>query len=349
MPGPRRRTPWWRVLAVILAVLLGGCSAPEQPSPQRPAVSSAVTPLADGGTTPAQRRVVTDAATEVREITLAGTSRSYRLHISGLPAEGAGWPLLLVLHGKGGSAARMERYSGLNEAADARGVAVAYLEGRHEGWAAAPRPTRLRPDPESDVDFAGAVIDELIRTAGVDPDHVYVAGFSEGGAMALRLAAERPGWFAAAASVAGQLAGPPAPVRPRGPIPVLSIYGDADPLRPIGGLAGVPERTPEIGKEPPMPTQSTAETVAAFREAGGASRHRHEDLPATAPADGTSVSRDTWTNPGTGLQVVSVIVHGGGHTWPGGDFRSPARTVGATSGQLSAAETVLDFLVHSRS
>ncbi|WP_460444167.1 CE1 family esterase, partial [Amycolatopsis cihanbeyliensis] len=193
----------WCALVSLVPVLLCGCSSPEQPPP-RPAVSSS---LADGGGTPAKRRPVTDADTEVREITAAGRSRSYRLHSSARPAEGAGRPLLLVLHGKGGSAERMERYSGLNEAADAVGVAVAYLEGLSAGWSASPRPTALRPNPAADVDFAHAVIEELSHTADIDPEHVYVAGFSEGGAMALRLAAERPDWFAAAASVAGQLAG----------------------------------------------------------------------------------------------------------------------------------------------
>jgi polyhydroxybutyrate depolymerase len=338
----------WGTLAAAVLVLSGACSSPAREPPRESPPSTVTSPATPLGDVPARPRPgpVTDARTDVREIVVAGQARSYLLHMSARPVEGT--PLLLVLHGKGGSAQEMERYTGLNAAADAAGVAVAYLQGRYDGWAAAPRPTALRPDPAADVDFARAVIDELVDTAAVDPERVYVAGFSAGGAMALRLAAEHPGWFAAAASVAGQLPGPPAPVRPTGPIPVLSIYGDADPLRPIGGLADPPPATPGIGQEPPIATISTADTVAAFCRAGEAGELSREDLPAAAPPDGTSVSRSTCANPETGLRVTSLVVHGGGHTWPGGEFRTRARTVGVTSRQLSAATTVLDFLVSSR-
>ncbi|WP_306744688.1 alpha/beta hydrolase family esterase [Saccharothrix yanglingensis] len=331
------------LVIVVAPVALAACSGPEPAAP--PPTTSSISPVAEQTRRPVERRPVTDAATTVREISVAGRTRSYRLRASPAPVDDPGRPLALVLHGKGGSAEEMERHSGLNAVADAAGVALAYLEGVDEGWSASPKPTELRPDPAADVDFARAVVDELTDVAQVDPDHVYAVGLSEGGIMALRLAAEHPDWFAAVASVAGQLPGPPAEVRPTGPVPVLSIYGDADPLRPIGGLVDVPPGTPVIGKEPPKPTLSTAETVEAFCRVGDADERRHEELPATATPDGTSLSRDSCTNPDSGLRVVSITVHGGGHTWPGGTFPHRPSTVGVTSGQLSAADTVVDFLL----
>ncbi|APU15013.1 MULTISPECIES: alpha/beta hydrolase family esterase [Actinoalloteichus] len=331
-------------LAIAVTTALTACTAPEPAAPPAPA-----DPAAAGEEAPAALRPATDAVTTLRDISVAGTPRSYRLRMAESPAEHPGRPLILVLHGKGGSAAEMERYSGLNAAADAHGVAAAYLQGANEGWGASPQPTALRPDPDADIDFARAVIDELTSTTQIDPDRVAVAGFSEGGLMALRLAAEHPDWFTAAASVAGQLPGPPVPVQPSGPIPLLSVYGDADPLRPIDGLTTPPEGTPPIGQEPPRPTISTADTVNAFCRAGGADEHRHEELPDTDQPDGTSLTRDTCTNPTTGLRVESIVVHGGGHTWPGGEFPNPPRTVGTTSRQLSAADAVVDFLLTSRS
>ncbi|WP_016697839.1 alpha/beta hydrolase family esterase, partial [Actinoalloteichus spitiensis] len=310
--------------------------------------SSAASPVDAAEARPRPARPITDAVTTVRSVPVDGRDRSFRLRLSPGPAEDDGWPLLLALHGKGGSALEMEEHSGLNEAADAAGVAVAYLEGVDQGWGAAPRPTELRPDPNADVAYTRAVLDQLLDDARINPDRVFVVGFSEGAIMALRLAAEHPDWFAAAASVAGQLPAPPAEVRPSGPIPLLSIYGDADPLRPIEGLTSQPEGTPPIGREPPRPTVSTADTVDAFCRAGGADEQHHEEPPLTAPPDGTSLTRATCVNPDTGLEVVSIVVRGGGHTWPGGTFPNPARTVGVTSRQISAAETVLDFLVTSR-
>ncbi|MFC5057513.1 alpha/beta hydrolase family esterase [Saccharothrix xinjiangensis] len=328
--------------ALVVLVTSAACAGAE---PVAPPLATSTTADVVERFAPVERRPVADATTTVREVAVGGRTRAYRLRASPAPAGGPGRPLALVLHGKGGSAEEMEQHSGLNTAADASGVVLAYLEGVEEGWSASPEPTELRPDPAADVDFARAVVDELTGTAHVDPDHVYVVGLSEGGIMALRLAAEHPDWFAGAASVAGQLPGPPSAVRPTGPVPVLSIYGDADPLRPIDGLVAASSGTPAIGKEPPRPTISTAETAEAFCRAGDAGERRREELPPTAPPDGTSISRDTCTNPDSGLRVVSITVHGGGHTWPGGTFPYRQAVVGATSRQLSAADTVIDFLL----
>nr|Q5J1R3.1 RecName: Full=Putative esterase NocK; Flags: Precursor [Nocardia uniformis subsp. tsuyamanensis]AAT09798.1 NocK [Nocardia uniformis subsp. tsuyamanensis] len=333
-------------LALAVLVSSAACAGAEPVAPPPAPAPTAPSAVAVERFTPVERRPVADATTTAREVVVAGRTRAYRLHASpGAPALPEGRPLALVLHGKGGSAEEMERHSGLNAAADAAGVALAYLEGVAEGWSASPEPTDLRPDPDADVDFARAVVDELTGAARVDPDHVYAIGFSEGGMMALRLAAEHPDWFAGVASVAGQLPSPPAEVRPTGPIPVLSIYGDADPLRPFDGLSTAPADTPAIGKEPPKPTISTAETVEAFCRAGGADERRREEArPAAAPG-GTSTSRETCANPDSGLRVVSITVHGGGHTWPGGTFPYRPAVVGATDRQLSTADTAVDFLL----
>ena len=67
-------------------------------------------------------------------------------------------------------------------------------------------------------------------------DRVYVAGASNGGMMALRLACERTGRLAAVAVV---IANQPWPqverCRPTVPLPLILINGTDDPLMPWGG------------------------------------------------------------------------------------------------------------------
>src|SRR5690606_3108353 len=84
-----------------------------------------------------------------------------------------------------------------------------------------------------DVAFALALIDEISRRYEVDAARVYAAGFSNGGSMVFRLAAEAADRVAAAAPVAGHLwvAAP----RPARPVPLMLICGSADPLNPLEG------------------------------------------------------------------------------------------------------------------
>ena len=67
-----------------------------------------------------------------------------------------------------------------------------------------------------------------LRTGRVDPDKVFVVGFSNGGYMAHRLACELGGLVKAVVSIAG--AGPVSavPCPASAPVRVLEVHGDAD-------------------------------------------------------------------------------------------------------------------------
>jgi polyhydroxybutyrate depolymerase len=212
-----------------------------------------------------------------------GRAREYLLHRPTTDG-GRSRPLVIAFHGRGADAAHLREQSRLHEAAGARGMLVAYPEGLHEGWAAGTAVTERRPDPDADVRFTEALIGELVRTERADPERVYVVGFSMGGSMALRVAAQRPDLLAGAASVSGQLPTGSAEVRPTGPVPVMIVYGAEDPVRP---LAGLPDPAPApAGEEPVTPTVSARAGAAMFAAAGGAAD------PVTHP--GTGYDRTVW-------------------------------------------------------
>lgn len=247
-------------------------------------------------------------------------------------------PLLVAFHGRGADAAELRAKTRLERAATARGMLVAFPEGLGRGWGAGTRATKQRPDPGLDVRFTEALIKHLVRTERADPGQVYVAGFSNGGSMALRMAAERPALLAGAASVSGQL--PRAMPRWSRPGPSRS-WSSTAPTTPYG-----PSRVsspPPDPKEPILPTRSARDSAAAFAAAGGAGEpvtRQQKGYERTVWRLGKEASGGSRRPDGT---VQLLVVDDAGHTWPGSTVPLP-EGFGPVSRALDATDTILDFL-----
>ncbi len=228
-----------------------------------------------------------------------GNERSYVIF---LPEQRAPRPpLVLALHGKGGSGASFERRTRgtFDRLANRDGAIVAYPDALHGQWNAG---HRWEQDRSDDLGFLTALIDELSAEFGVDRARVYVTGLSNGASMAYRLACERPERIAAVAPVAGGLAQEIMPRCPAGktrPVPLLLIHGTADPHSGFddGELEGnLWQWTERNGcHRPPQATY--------LRDAD--------------PSDGTRTRIESY--PGCKAEVVLYAVEGGGHHWPGGN------------------------------
>jgi polyhydroxybutyrate depolymerase len=317
VPNPRR---WPGALVLALALPLAGCAG----DPERPAgapASSSATPA--GGT-------ATAAPGTREQLRVDGRTRGYLLHRPAVEGDGPK-PLVVAFHGRGSDAAGLREQTRLEKAAGARGMLVVYPEGLGQGWGAGTRKTAQRPDPGLDVRFTEALVKHLVRTEHADPERVYVAGFSNGGSMALRVAAQRPGLVAGAASVSGQLPSGAAAVEPTGPVPVMVVYGADDPVRP---LAGWPSPPPDP-EEPIVPTRSARDSAEAFAAAA------HAGPPVTERERG--YDRTVWRLGGDPAATVQLlVVHDAGHTWPGSSI-TPPQGFGPTSRALDATDTILDF------
>ncbi|WP_399886760.1 alpha/beta hydrolase family esterase [Streptomyces sp. BBFR51] len=326
-----RTRRWPGALALALALPLAGCAADsDRPDGAPPASGSSGTAGGTATATPAP----TPGAEVRAQLRVDGHTRPYLLHRPAAADDGRR-PLVIAFHGRGADAAELREKTRLEKAAAARGMLVAFPEGLDHGWGAGTRATEQRPDADTDVRFTEALIRHLVRTERADPGRVYVAGFSNGGSMALRMAAERPGLLAGAASVSGQLPAGDAAVKPTGPVPVMVVYGADDPVRPLAGLPSPPP-DPE---EPILPTLSARDSAEAFAAAGGAGD------PVTKGEKG--YDRTVWRlkaaadEPAATVQLL--VVDDAGHTWPGSTV-PPPKGFGPVSKALNATDTILDFL-----
>jgi polyhydroxybutyrate depolymerase len=141
-------------------------------------------------------------------------------------------PLVIVLHGYGGTGPGMERRTSFSAAGDSAGFAVAYPDARKNAqgkraWSGA--------SPSSpDMMMLRALIDSVAARVPIDRSRVYLAGFSNGGGMAYRAARALPNTFAAIGVVAGVAgAGVNERSAERGPA-LVAVHGVLDQTVPYG-------------------------------------------------------------------------------------------------------------------
>ncbi len=135
-----------------------------------------------------------------------GGSRSYKLWVPVTLENGCASPLLMLLHGCTHDAEDMAEISGMNEVAKANRFLVVYPEQSRLAnllkcwnWFEPKHQARDAGEPS----ILAAIIEQVCSTHTVDPNRVYVAGVSAGGAMASILAATYPDLFGGLAVLAG--------------------------------------------------------------------------------------------------------------------------------------------------
>ncbi len=254
------------------------------------------------------------------ELEAGGRERDYRLYVP----PGAGqepMPLVVVLHGALGSGEQAEDSYGWNAVADARGLIVAYPDGVRRTWNAGGGCCgRAARDSAADVAFLDRLIGTLVDQGRADPARVYLAGISNGGAMAYRYACEGGRPVAAIGSVAGAMTF--ACPSPR-PVSVMEIHGLQDRTIPIAGGEGRRKAARTV-----WPAADT--TLARFRAAN--------DCGEAGRSARGPVERTRWSC-AEGRAVELITIAGAGHQWPGSD---PHRGLGARLLDLDPPSNALD-------
>lgn len=277
-----------------------------------------------------------------------GRERGYELHLpragdAGTDVHGeAGAPLVILLHGRGGDGAGIRQITAFDDVADAHGLVVAYPDGIGHEWnytRGLPGYDKVADADRDDVAFLASLAGHLVASLRLDPDRVYLAGFSNGGFMTQRVACERPDLFAAYGSVGGagfggmtDLCVDPAPAA------FVIVHGTDDPIVPWDGITV----RSEDGREAEI-LMSVPQTLGYWAaRAGCVGEGQRGSIPAGGASPGTRVELLGVGDCATGGQVILVAVLGGGHVWPG-VASLPEETLGRINLDIDAGEMLWGF------
>jgi polyhydroxybutyrate depolymerase len=261
-------------------------------------------------------------------------------------------PAIVMLHGRPSSASGMAIITRMHEVAARRGFIVVYPEGVDNQWNAqfdligreSGRIGGMRSVvPQDDVEFLTTLMADLRVDLNIDPRRMYVAGFSNGGFMTMRMACSASDVFAGFAEVGAALY----PVMTRTcrsgrPAPMLFMHGTADPSIPFDGVEVADSQG---GTATTQITMSVRNTVAFFI----ARNHCSLRGESTTFAEGgrspdTHVIRFTPHDCDAGAPIVFYQVNGGGHQWPGVEGVLPEENFGRINMDINAGEVIWDFL-----
>lgn len=217
-------------LAFVL-VLVAGCDWPDPPPPAPP-----LTPP-DDATLLAQRPYTVQ----------------YPVGYNDDPAKQ--WPLVIALHGYGGTGTEMGRYFGI--ASLGRLGAYLYvapdgLKDRQGNTAWSPGPVHR---PPWDVEYLTALVRDVQAKERVDPKRITFIGFSQGAHMAHRMACDAADLVSGIVSIAGQVTKVSTGCVPAQHVSVLQVHGTADEAIGYYGDVNVPG-------DPAVP--SAHETIATW-------------------------------------------------------------------------------------
>lgn len=222
-------------------------------------------------------------------------------------------PLVILLHGSGSTPESLISWSRFDNLASQQSFVVASLSsGVNPGWVAFES-----QKSEVDVDYMRSEITALVRTQNIDPNRVFVVGFSAGGAMAYRAACELASQIAGIGVVSAKF-GMTTTCHPARAVAVMGVFGTGDRLIPFGGTARV---------------EAPAASIARWRA--------FDSCPATSADSGSGVvSTQIWQPCAAGTAVSYTVIQGGLHTWSGAPGLDPS----APNAQFPATTALWNFL-----
>ena len=262
-----------------------------------------------------------------------GFRRSYRVHVP-LAYDGSTLlPLVVVIHGAFDNGKGMEKFSGFSKLADRENFIVLYPEGIGifgylQHWNAGHCCGKAATDQIDDVGYLAKAIEDVSTRLSVDRSRVYMVGFSNGGMMTYRFAAEHTEMLAAAAPIAASIGGrsnADAPQwiipAPKKQLPILIMHGMDDDDIPFEGGVSMHrggERT----------YLSVEASVQFMIDANGC-----KGAPMVSNSHDGAVRMDRWDTCINSSITVLCKINGWGHIWPGPYF----------TGKLSEDDPLYNF------
>ena len=266
-----------------------------------------------------------------------------------IPPEG--WPLVMMLHGAGGSSKNVLESTGWAEMGEKVGIVTVFPNGTPRDES---KPESFSRNPQTwnsgaklslssgessaiaknidDVGFLTELLQRVCRQLKIDPKRIFVAGHSNGAQMAYLFAYKKSPMIASVGVMAGHSYADQKPLD--SPVSLIQIVGDRDPFTPMaGGKAGVLERTMTV----PPALDSPRLWAQSLGISDEAKMMRNDD----------TLTIRSWGPATTGAEVRSIVVKGHGHAYLSRQDRfHPALLFGPTVNSINATETMWEFFLH---
>ena len=311
------------LLAVLLIVLP---TAAQDSTPEATIEATTEAPTPERTLEPGQMLTFPGPGSYTVHMPYDDGDRTYHVYIPvGYHADSDPLPLVIVLHGAGGTGDDMANLTGFNSLADGDNFVVVYPNGVDGAWNDGRSPGAVTN--HDDVQFLSDIVTFMKGQLNIDARRVYATGYSRGGMMSYRLGCERGDIFAAVGSVASTMpyylittcdAAPP--------VPLIVIQGTDDPIVPWMGISGAYLSAAQTLGYWGLHNQCTA-------------RFELEVLPDIVPSDYTRVVRQAL--PGCSADFVLYGVYLGGHTWSA--HSASGTQLGATTQDIDATAVIWDF------
>jgi polyhydroxybutyrate depolymerase len=274
-----------------------------------------------------------------------GLDRHCLVHLPSTYNKANPLPLIVMLHGMGGTATNAVQQTGWSDKADTEGFIVVYPEATRPDSS---QPPSLRRNPQvwndgsgrfhaaerkiDDVKFIRELLDRLMADYSIDRRRIFVTGFSNGASMAFRLGAELADRVAAIAPNAGSCW---VAVKPSRGVSLCYITGTADPLNPLeGGFPKLAFGGRNQGGKPKVPVLAA---IAQWKKALSCPEAPLRD-------DLTNGVHTRIYGPGRdGAEVVFITIEDLGHIWAGGENQLPEFLVGKPTDKLKATDVIWNF------
>jgi polyhydroxybutyrate depolymerase len=234
--------------------------------------------------------------------------RSYMIHVPKSYREGSAVALIIALHGEGADAATMEEMTDFSKLSEKEGFIVVYPNGagpfpdKYLTWNAGHCCGWAWQRDVDDLGFIAALLERLNGQYTLDPDRLYVTGFSNGGMLAYKIACEYSEKFAAIGVVAASM---PERCLSRAVISVIAFHGEKDRYVPYKG--GVPPILYDELERHDMPVM---ETMAFWGERDGCETKGWR-------SENSKYIRDIWSHGLNDTEVRLYTLKDAGHAWPG--------------------------------